>query len=231
MRQLVPPLTVLVAFTACGPQDDPQSSTGQDTAPDGAVARPPTEASPPGDSAPPTDSTPPGAEPASEKSCETDPPAGDPDRVVAVYFNCEGGPPGALLPVYRRLDEAESDDEARLGTAMRALVAGPNREERQRGFDSFFSEDPGIEVLGTALNHAGDSARVDFTSFEGRLPERPGVKSFVPPGVMAELTWTLFKSFPELQAARFSFEGNEEAFWAWVGGPPQVFTREDWGRI
>lgn len=114
---------------------------------------------------------------------------------------------------------------------MRALVAGPTAGERARGFRSFFSEEAAVEVLDARLTEDGDSAWVDFTSFEGRLPDRHGVKSFVPPGVMAELTWTLFKSFPDLEAVRFAFDGDEDAFWAWLGGPTQVFTRRDWGRV
>lgn len=170
--------------------------------------------------------------PAEGITCGDPQPPSPPDDAVLVYFNCESAAPGALTPVQRPVpDSAAASPEARLEAAIRALVAGPTADERERGFRSFFSADAGVRLLDARVSEAGDTAWLDFTSFEGRLPDGPGVRSFVPPGVMAELTWTVFRSSPELEAVRFAFEGSESAFWSWVGGPVEVFTRRDWEQI
>jgi hypothetical protein len=75
---------------------------------------------------------------------------------------------------------------------------------------------------------------VRFHDFSGTIPELAGATSFLPPGVMAELIWTIFRQFEEIDAARFSFDGDEATFWSWIDGEgtePRAFTREDWDRI
>jgi hypothetical protein len=148
-------------------------------------------------------------------------------RRVAVYFACAGGLPGQLYPAFRLVNDTIPAIEA----ALAALLRGPTNAERERGFHSFFSASTAGALLRVRASVQGDTVHVDFADLPRRLPATAGVKSFLPPGVMAELTWTIFGQFPEVQAVRFSVDGSERAFWAWLGGPPKVYTRTDWEQI
>lgn len=149
------------------------------------------------------------------------------EQVVAVYFPCDTAMPGSLCAADRRVD----DPALRLERAMQALVAGPTASEREHGYRSFFSDATADALLSARTNAAGDTAWLDFRDFSAALPDQPAVKSFLPPGVMASLTWTVFKSFPRLDAVHFSFEGSERAFWGWLDGSPVTFTRRAWEQI
>ncbi|HUF50193.1 MAG TPA: GerMN domain-containing protein [Longimicrobiales bacterium] len=146
---------------------------------------------------------------------------------VAVYFSCERASPGALSPVLRNVSTAETP----LAGAVAALLAGPTHEEREDGYHSYFTEATANNLIGVRVNESGDTAWLNFRDFSASLPDEPNLKSLLPPGVMAELTWTLFQSFPNLQAVHFAFDGSAQAFWQWLGSEPRVFTREEWQRI
>ena len=153
-----------------------------------------------------------------------------PSQEVFAYRACETAAPGALVPLPRTV--AAGRDRA--AAAVRELVRGVNEEERRRGCTSVFSSRTEHAVRNVYRSAGGDTLTVDFHDFTAAIPDVPGARSFLPPGVLAELTWTIFQQFPDIEAVRFSFDGDERAFWSWVGGagtPPQVYTRGMWERI
>ncbi|MDQ3949412.1 MAG: hypothetical protein M3282_03615 [Gemmatimonadota bacterium] len=122
---------------------------------------------------------------------------------VVVYFACAGGAPGQLYPVFRPVSDTVPAVEA----VLAELLRGPTDAERERGFRFYFSPATADALRQVRTSAKGDTLHVDFADLPGRLPDTPDVKSFLPPGVMADLIW------------------------AWLGGPPQVFTRTDWEQI
>jgi hypothetical protein len=148
-------------------------------------------------------------------------------RRVAVYFACAGGLPGQLYPVVRLVDDTVPAVEA----ALTELLRGPTAAERERGFHSYFSLRTAGALRQVRTSARGDTVYVDFADLPARLPGTEIVKSFLPPGVMAELLWTIFEQFPDVQAVRFSDSGSERAFWVWLGGRLRVVTRRDWEQI
>jgi hypothetical protein len=112
-----------------------------------------------------------------------------------------------------------SADREPVAAAVETLLEGVNEEERGRGCESFFSSSTAGALREIRRSDRGDTLAVDLRDFTGALPDAPGVKSFLPPNVMAELTWTLFHQFPQIEALRFSFDGDEGTFWVWLGGP------------
>ena len=161
-------------------------------------------------------------------ACESPHPSAHPDsQVVAVYFPCERGNPGQLYPAYRHV----AADRPAVEAALAELLRGPTAEERALGLHSLFGSSTAGALRSVRLSPAGDTVLVDLEPLADRLPANPASKSFLPPGVMAELTSTIFAQFADVQAARFAFAGSETAFWSWLGGPPQLFTRSDWEQI
>lgn len=149
---------------------------------------------------------------------------------VLVYRACEFAEPGELVPLRR---EIPGNTDAVVG-AIGELLRGVTEQERLRGCTSFFSAETDNALQSVIYSQLRDTVAISFRDFSESIPDVPGARSFLPPGVMAELTWTIFGQFDEIHAARFSFEGDEHAFWSWAGGAgtaPQVFTREMWERI
>lgn len=168
--------------------------------------------------------------PRSEQAAETGPVGQTPSQQVFTYRACDDAPPGSLV----QLPRVVSADRDPAAAAIRELVRGVNEEERRRGCTSFFSSSTANAVRDVSRSAGGDTLIVDFHGFTAAIPDDAGARSFLPPGIMAELTWTIFKQFPELSAVRFSIDGDERGFWNWVGGegtPPQVYTRRMWERI
>ena len=159
-------------------------------------------------------------------------PAAD-HRVVAVYFACDRGAPGTLYPVYRSVPGYEDA----LVAAVGELVRGPTATERTAGFRSHFSTATSHVLRSARRSADGDTLMLDFAEWGRLLPDGPYVRSFLPPGILADLTWTVFKHEPDrVEAVRFSIEGDEAAFWRWVApdasqARPRAFTRSDWERI
>jgi hypothetical protein len=149
---------------------------------------------------------------------------------VLVYRACDGAAPGELAALSREVP-ADMDPVV---AAISEMLRGVNDAERARGCSSFFSS--ATENALRAVNHnaRGDTVQLDFRDFSDAIPDRPGAKSFLPPGVMAELTWTIFQQFPSIEAVRFSFDGDDRGFWGWLGGEgtePETYTRTMWERI
>lgn len=158
-------------------------------------------------------------------------PATEPPRQeVIVYRACDSAEPGALMPLRREVP-ADLDPVA---AAIGELLRGVNDEERARGCSSFFSPRTADALRSVERSEGGDTVLVDFRDFSPAIPDAPGATSFAPPGVMAELTWTIFQQFPDIDAVHFSFDGDERAFWTWLGDEatePQAFTRRMWEEV
>ncbi len=163
--------------------------------------------------------------------CRAPEPAARPGtRTVEVYFRCEGALAGNLHPVHRRVDE----DADPLRAALEEMLRGPTQAERERGFRSLFSGRTEGMLRSISRSAGGDTVRIDFADFRSELGEGPDPTSFVPGGVMADLTWTVFQQFPDVQALRFAFDGDEAAFWSWLSRAPReprAFTRTDWEQV
>lgn len=164
-----------------------------------------------------------------ERTDERETPSQTRLQEVITYRACSSAPPGALMPLPRDVP-TEQDP---LTSAVMELVKGVNDRESALGCTSFFSTETQNALRGIRRTESGDTVLVDFRDFARALGDSAGVKSFLPPGIMAELTWTIFQ-FDDVNAIRFSFDGSESAFWQWLAGPdaaPEVFTRADWEQI
>jgi hypothetical protein len=149
---------------------------------------------------------------------------------VFAYRACDFAAPGELIALPREVP-ADVDPVA---ATVSELLRGVTDEERAGGCRSFFSSETDDALRSVRTNPDGDTVHLDFRDFSAALPDEPAAKSFLPPGVMAELTWTIYHQFPRVQAVRFSFDGDEQAFWSWLGGEstePTTFTRGMWERI
>jgi hypothetical protein len=149
---------------------------------------------------------------------------------VFAYRACDFAVPGELIALPREVPV----DVDPIAAAVSELLRGVTEEERARGCRSFFSSETDGSLRGVRSNPDGDTVHLDFHDFSAEVPDEPTAKSFLPPGVMAELTWTIFHQFPGVEAVRFSFDGDEQAFWDWLGGEstePTTFTRGMWERI
>ena len=89
-------------------------------------------------------------------------------------------------------------------------------------------------LRGVSRSAGGDTVTIDFSDFRDELRQSPIPASFGPGGIMADVTWSLFRQFSDVQALRFAFDGSEEAFWSWIVGEsaePQAYTRDDWEKV
>lgn len=153
-------------------------------------------------------------------------------QVVQVYFISTGGEPGGLYPANREVP----GDADPVQAALEEMLKGPTEDEYLRGYRSHFSERSAGMLRGITRNSSGDVLTLDFADFRNLFGENkvPSPTSFGPGGVMADITWTVFKQFPDVQALRFAFNGDEGVFWSWLAGAPcepEVFTRNDWEQV
>lgn len=158
------------------------------------------------------------------------PPSGDAVQEVLTYRACSFGNPGELVPLPRSVPAGRDP----VAAAIAELVTGVNADEAAKGCTSYFSERTQDVLRAVRRSGSGDTVTVEFRNLKGLVPEVQGARSFLPPGIMAELTWTVFRQYTEVEAIRFSIDGDEQAFWHWLGGPgtpAQVYTRADWEQI
>lgn len=153
-------------------------------------------------------------------------------QVLNVYYTCTEQAPGGLYPVDRIVPEKVDAIQA----ALEEMLKGPSEEEKKLGFRSHFSEQTAGMLKSVERIKDGKTIIINFADFRNRIDRStvPSSVSFGPGGIMADITWTIFKQFPDVDALRFSFEGDESAFWSWLTGQqhaPKVFTRTDWEQV
>lgn len=153
-------------------------------------------------------------------------------QVVEVYYVCSEEAPGGLYPVSRKVPKDADPVQA----ALEEMLCGPTKEEQLKGYRSHFSKLTAGMLRSVTRSGDGKTIAIDFADFCDFLGENgiPRPTSFGPGGMMADITWTVFNQFPDVQALRFAFEGDEDEFWSWLERKPakaQVFTRADWEQI
>ena len=143
---------------------------------------------------------------------------------VLVFFFCTGADPPGLRPVRRAVPDGE--DPLTVGVA--ALLDGPSRSEVLDGY-SQATTDEGLSLIDADLRKDG-TAVVDLAGVPDQVDETTW--SFTPPGVMAELTTTLF-FVDGVEAVEFRADGSCERFWGALtdGNECRLFTRQEWEQI
>ena len=100
---------------------------------------------------------------------------------------------------------------ALLKGAMRALLAGPTRAERARGYGGWFS----VKTAGhlQSVRVSKGIAFVDFRTFARDIPNASS--SCGSALLLAQLDRTA-RQFPTVERAVYSFGGSRHAFYAWL---------------
>lgn len=158
--------------------------------------------------------------PWSEGSCvEERPPEAENQTILRVYYTC-GTPesPTATTFVYRRVPATSRV----LTNTFRQLVRGPNNNERDLGFGSFFQDTVAIDSVSLREGRAV----IDFTgldSIAGKFTTQDAVQFF-----LANLGANAFQ-FSSVQAVEYRSNGNCTAFWEILGRTSCVVTsRNEW---
>lgn len=95
--------------------------------------------------------------------------------------------------------------------SMRALLAGPTRAERARGYGGWFSRATAGHLRSVQI-HAG-VAFVDFRSFARAIP---GASSSCGSTLLLAQLDRTAKQFPIVKRAVYSFDGSRAAFYGWL---------------
>lgn len=143
---------------------------------------------------------------------------------VAVYFFCESpdAVAGQLYGVVR-----PADDDA-LTAAIEAQLRGPTEQEAAQGYASTLAGFDGVTLNEAAFDDSG-RAVIDLSGLPDPLPEH--TESFLPPGIMAELTWTAFH-VPGIDRIEFRLDGSCDDFWQLLGQDDcRDYTRHDWEQV
>lgn len=100
---------------------------------------------------------------------------------------------------------------ALLKGAMRALLAGPTKAERARGYGGWFS----VKTAGhlRSVRVSNGIAFVDFRTFARDIPNASS--SCGSALLLAQLDRTA-RQFPTVKRAVYSFDGSRHAFYAWL---------------
>lgn len=132
---------------------------------------------------------------------------------VRVYFTlaAAGDPCTTVAATTRRVSGPVTP-----GLALEQLLAGPTAGEAAIGYTSFFGPATADAPLGVAVGADG-TAEVWLRDFRAAFPEAPSACEAS--ALLASLDATLAE-FPEIRRARYSFAGDEAAFYDWLGLPP-----------
>lgn len=211
-------LTVLVVgfaliMGACGQGDTDNDTT--DVAAGTIPASPTTTAAPTTTSAPMTTTT---SDPVATTTTQpsvpvtttTMPPSQDGVEVLVYLFDPEPDPDEffceAVVPVTRVVDSP-----AVLTSAFEALLAGPNEEELEAGYGSWFSAETGWSVDSVTISDG--VARIDFSEDSEPIPNAS--TSCGSMALRAQLDSTAMQ-FPTVERTVYSFGGDVAAFYHWL---------------
>ena len=127
---------------------------------------------------------------------------------VRIYF--PRGDPGIqcsrVFPVLRRVGTP-----AVLKGAMNALLRGPTRVERRRGFGGWFSS--GTAGMLRSVRLTGSVAYVDFKDMRRVIPN---ASSSCGSGLLLAQLDRTATQFPTVRRAIYSFNGSRIAFYEWL---------------
>jgi hypothetical protein len=165
----------------------------------------------------PAPSASPTAPPASLASPSTGPsvppasPAASPAVEVRVFFVPGGADPcSTVSPVVRKVPGPATAD-----IALRELLAGPTAEEVAAGFTSLFGPATADALLDVVV--VGGVARVSLRDLRQVIPNASS--SCGSAALLGALDATLAQ-LPEIRGARYSFGGDEAAFYEWLQMAP-----------
>ena len=95
--------------------------------------------------------------------------------------------------------------------AVQALLAGPTKTERARGYGGWFSARTADDLRSVRIAHG--VAYIDFRTFAHDIPNASS--SCGSTLLLAQLDRTV-KQFSTVQSAVYSFDGSRGAFYAWL---------------
>jgi hypothetical protein len=167
-----------------------------------------------GGPAPSASPTAPSASPASPSAGPSVPPtspAASPAAEVRVFFVPGGADPcGTVSPVVRKVAGPVT---AAIG--LRELLAGPSADETAAGFTSLFGPATADALLDVVV--VGGVARVSFRDLRQIIPNASS--SCGSAALLGALDATLAQ-LPGIRGARYSFGGDEAAFYEWLQMAP-----------
>lgn len=130
---------------------------------------------------------------------------------VRVFFVPGGADPcGTVSPVVRTIEGPATPE-----LALRELLAGPTSDETGAGFTSLFGPATADALLDVAV--ADGIARVSLRDLRQIIPNASS--SCGSAALLAALDATLAQ-LPGIRGARYSFGGDEAAFYEWLQRSP-----------
>lgn len=128
-------------------------------------------------------------------------------RAVSIYVpRGTGGNCARVVPLKRLVASP-----ALLRGALQALLTGPSKAERARGFGGWFSTKTAGHLRSVRITHG--VAFVDFHTFARDIPNASS--SCGSALLLAQLDRTA-KQFPTVTRTVYSFEGSRRAFYEWL---------------
>jgi len=100
---------------------------------------------------------------------------------------------------------------ALLGGAIRALLRGPTKDERVRGYGGLFSAKTAGHLRTVTI--ARNVAHIDFRNFASDIPNASS--SCGSALLLAQLERTA-RQFPNVKRVVYSFDGSRDAFYGWL---------------
>ena len=106
-----------------------------------------------------------------------------------------------------------------LAATLKALLAGPTAGEKGAGLQSWFSDATADSLMSVKI--VDGTAHIDFKNFSTLIS---GASSSCGSSqLMSQLDRTA-RQFPTVQRTLYSFDGDVEAFYAWLqGSPPDYY--------
>ena len=140
-------------------------------------------------------------------------PTARPMAEVRVYFTLAGAgdPCTTVAPVVRPVTGPATPE-----VALRELLRGPTEGEATVGFTSWFGPAT-ADALQDVLVAGDGIARVSFRDFREAMP---GASSSCGSSALLTALDATLAEFPAIRAARYSFAGDEAAFYEWLGLVP-----------
>ncbi len=175
----------------------------------------------PPDQAPPPQEAAPSTSIVTGPECREDPPETGSGTVLRVYYTCGPSPvPTADFFVYRVVPQTELV----LTATLTELVKGPEPNEKEAGFISFFSSDTTDALTDLSLNDG--RVTIDFNGLEevNNLTTSSGSEFF-----LANLNANVFQ-FDTIDAAEYRLNGSCDEFWNLLQRDCQLVTRAEWNR-